>query len=107
MSIGTTQSQQEKILEWLQAGYSITQLTALKKFNCLRLGARVWNLKNAGHDIITDMLEDKKTKKRFASYRMAGIEPQSEKVMPGKSISDFSKAINQVKQYIKTRDELF
>ena len=102
-----SESQKAKILSWLQSGYSITPMVALKKFNCFRLGARVKNLRDKGYEIITDMIEDKKTNKRYASYRLSGVEPKSEKSMPGKTVADFSKAINQVKQSIKTRDELF
>lgn len=90
-----TESQQAQILEYLRQGYSITPKVADKKFNCLRLSARVFNLKNKGHEIITDMIDDKKSGKRYASYRLAGVEPAKEKVMPGKSISDFSKALRQ------------
>lgn len=47
----TTASQCEKILAWLQEGKPITPLVALDKFGCNRLGARIWDLKQQGHEI--------------------------------------------------------
>lgn len=100
-------SHNELILKRLQDGYSITPISALEKFNCFRLGARIKNLRDKGHQIETDMVDDKKTGKRYASYRLAGVEHKKEKAMPGKSISDFSKALNQPKQSQKIQDQLF
>jgi len=102
----TTESQNSKILEYLKSGHSISAITALKKFGCLRLAARISNLR-IKHDIITDMIDDKKSAKRYASYRLAGVEPKIEKAMPGKGIVDFSKAINQVGQSTNTINRLF
>lgn len=90
-----TESQRAKILAHLQKGYSITPISALDKFQCFRLGARIWDLKDKGHQIETDMVDDKKTGKRYASYRLSGVEPKKEKALPGKSVSDFSKALRQ------------
>lgn len=42
------QTQAEKILEHLKSGQTITPLEALRKYGCLRLGARVWDLKQKG-----------------------------------------------------------
>ena len=70
-----TESQNQRILSYLQDGYSITAMSALKKFGCLRLAARVANLR-AKHEIITDMIDDPKSKKRYASYRLAGVIPK-------------------------------
>lgn len=102
-----TESQRAKILEYLKKGYSITPMSALEKFNCFRLGARIFDLKNKGHEIITDMVDDEKTDKRYASYRLAGIEHKKERVMKGKSVADFSRAIHQVKPSPNTIDRLF
>lgn len=88
-------SHNELILKRLQDGYSITPISALEKFNCFRLGARIKNLRDKGHQIETDMVDDKKTGKRYASYRLSGVEPKKEKALPGKSVSDFSKALRQ------------
>lgn len=105
-----TESQQNKILKWLQEGNSITPLIALKRFNCLRLGARCWNLRHLkGIDIVTEMIEDKKSGKRYASYRIAGLNPPppKERSMPGKTVSEFSRAIQEVSRPIPSQASLF
>lgn len=61
-------SQNDAIQEYLEAGHSITPLEALNKFNCLRLGARVADLKKRGLDIVTKIIKDPDTGKRYASY---------------------------------------
>ena len=38
-------SQSQQILAWMQAGNDITPLEAWQRFGCLRLGARVYDLK--------------------------------------------------------------
>lgn len=65
-----TQSQESAILQWLQNGNSITQLEALRRFQCLRLGARVFQLKKEGHDIQSEMIKVSGGKKRVASYKL-------------------------------------
>ena len=44
-------SQNEAILEALQAGRRLTPLDALKDFGCMRLSARIYDLRHLGHDI--------------------------------------------------------
>ena len=44
-------SQSERIAAWLRRGRSLTPLRALDLFNCMRLGARVLELKRAGMTI--------------------------------------------------------
>lgn len=44
-------SQTEKILEHLKSGRTLTPLEALQEFGCLRLAARVWELRSQGYDI--------------------------------------------------------
>ncbi len=44
-------SQETQILKYLKEGYSITQLEALSRFDCLRLSGKIFNLKAKGHDI--------------------------------------------------------
>lgn len=44
-------AQTEKILAYMQGGGSLTGLEALNLFGCMRLGARVWDLKKRGYDI--------------------------------------------------------
>lgn len=44
-------TQAQQILEYLEAGNTITPIEALTMFGCLRLGARVWDLREKGYDI--------------------------------------------------------
>lgn len=46
-------SQTDQILNYLQAGNVLTPLEALRKFNCLRLGARIYDLRQ--HGSISDL----------------------------------------------------
>lgn len=64
----STKSQNREIYEYLQTGKSLTPLEALERFGCFRLGARIWDLKQADIKIVTDTVE--KNGKRFASYRL-------------------------------------
>ena len=65
-----TATQCKRILEYLQKGNSLTPLEALKMFDCMRLGARVYDLKSQGHNIVTEMVSE--NGKRFACYRLMG-----------------------------------
>ena len=44
------------ILKALQQGDCLTHLDAEKRFNCLRLGARIYDLKQQGHKIERRMI---------------------------------------------------
>ena len=47
------ESQKDRILKWLRAGHTITQLQALKKFGIMRLGAVIFTIKEEyGKDYI-------------------------------------------------------
>ena len=46
-----TKSQRKKILSHLEKGKTITPLEALHKFGCLRLGARIYELRKEGYEI--------------------------------------------------------
>ena len=50
-------TQSHQILAELRDGKHITPLYALTKFNCFRLGARIWDLRQAGHKINTARVE--------------------------------------------------
>lgn len=67
-----TDSQNRKVLRWMKERGSITPQDALT-FGCMRLAARIKDLRDGGADIITDTMEytdtDGKTT-RFASYRL-------------------------------------
>jgi hypothetical protein len=67
-----TQSQNLRIRKYLESGRSITALDALHAFNCFRLSARIYDLKDAGMNIEPEMIEitsDGKTK-RIARYKL-------------------------------------
>lgn len=61
-------SQSAKILHVLQSGKPVTPLIALRRFGCLRLAARINDLKAEGHKIQSRMME--RNGKRFAAYWM-------------------------------------
>lgn len=64
-----TDTQAAQILAHLRAGNSITPMEALDLFGCFRLGARIYDLKAEGHDIITEFETD--GEKRWAKYSLA------------------------------------
>ena len=45
-------SQSKQILDYLQAGNALTPLEALRKFHCLRLGARIYDLQQKAMSLI-------------------------------------------------------
>jgi len=57
-------SKQEKVLTHLQTYGSITPLEALEKYGSFRLGALIFNLRQEGHDIETNIVP----KKGYAKY---------------------------------------
>lgn len=62
-------TQKKAILEWLQAGRTITPMDALKEFGCFRLSAQIFNLKKEGYNISKEMVE-RPGGKRFAKYKL-------------------------------------
>lgn len=63
-----TASQNQAILQHLQAGHALTHIDALRLFGCARLAARINDLRMRGIQIVTDTVID--GGKRFARYRM-------------------------------------
>jgi len=61
-------SQEERILHYMGQGYSITPMGALNLFGCFRLGARIWDLKKAGHKIVSKMVTNSYSKKKYSEY---------------------------------------
>lgn len=59
-------SQSERIFVYLKAGNKLTPIDALRLFGCFRLGARIWELIEAGHDIKSELIEV--NGKRVAQY---------------------------------------
>lgn len=68
---GVTMTQEKMILNHLRSGNSLTPLEALGKFGCLRLGARVYDLKQRGHPIEMKLVETE-SGKHVAEYRLPG-----------------------------------
>ena len=48
-----TKTQCNMIAAWLEKGYSITSLEALKMFGCMRLASRICDLRDRGMEINT------------------------------------------------------
>lgn len=61
-------SQEGRILAWLKSGQSLTPLDALQQFGCLRLAARICDLRDQGNLITCKIV--KQGDKRFAEYRL-------------------------------------
>lgn len=62
-------SQSDMILDALLRGETLTPLEALKLYGCLRLGARIWDLRQQGHNIIMEMVTTMNGK-HVAQYSM-------------------------------------
>lgn len=61
-------TQTQRIRRHLLAHNSITPLQALRLFKCLRLAARIWELKKTGFSIVKHMV--RRGEKSFAKYVM-------------------------------------
>jgi len=64
-------SQQNKILSHLRAGRVLTPLEALRRFGCLRLSARAFDLRGAGHDVRCRLVTVGPARKRVGLYWLA------------------------------------
>jgi hypothetical protein len=67
--MSTQPSTTKKIEAWLLRGYKLTPLQALEKWGCMRLGARIYDLRRAGMDIRTTTIT--RNGKTFAQYKKA------------------------------------
>ena len=63
-------SQNTQILSYLKQGKKLTPITALNKFGCFRLSARILDLRKEGHNITTENVTRKG--KTFAEYSLQG-----------------------------------
>lgn len=57
------------ILAALVQGDRITAMSALARFNCARLAARIYDLRKSGFDIVTEHIT--RNGRTFAEYRLA------------------------------------
>lgn len=67
-------SQKELVLAYIETHGSITPLEAEIYIGCLRLGARIWELRYEGYNIVSEIVEVPTRhggKARVARYRMA------------------------------------
>ena len=62
-------TQAGRILAYLKRGNSLTPLEALERFGCMRLGARIHELKRRGVNILADIATI--NGKRVARYSLA------------------------------------
>lgn len=66
-------SQRKQILKYLKSHKrGLTGLDAWQKFGCYRLGARIYELRAEGHDIRTDMEDNKDGIGKHARYFLVG-----------------------------------
>ncbi|POY44073.1 hypothetical protein C3007_07075 [Avibacterium gallinarum] len=63
-----SQSQCNKILAYLKTGKKITALEALNRFGCMRLSARILDLREQGYPITDEMMKDPNSGKRYKAY---------------------------------------
>lgn len=61
-------TQTQKILRYLNECGSITPLDAMREFSCMRLGARIWDLRRAGYQIDRRMESSKNRYGERVSY---------------------------------------
>lgn len=62
-----SETQNSIVLAHLKKG-ALTPLAALREYGIFRLGARIWDLRQAGHEIDREMVAQ--GKKHFAKYRL-------------------------------------
>ena len=70
------ETQFRMILNALKRGEKITPLDALKRFGCLQLPARIFEMKRAGYKIITRMVKTR-SGKHIAQYEMPKTEGET------------------------------
>lgn len=63
------ETQSRQILAHLKSGKTITPIEALISYQCFRLGARIYDLRQSGYAIETHMIETD-SGKRIARYRL-------------------------------------
>jgi hypothetical protein len=69
----TSLTQRQMVLISLQSGYRLTPMLALRRFGCLRLGARIYEIKRMGYKIESRMVETERGSKKYVKeYWMGG-----------------------------------
>ena len=62
------ESQTAQIIKALESGKELTALDALNEFGCLRLAARINDIRNSGYDVISRTI--KTNGKRYSGYKL-------------------------------------
>lgn len=70
----TRETQTDKIREYLLAGNTLTALSALERFRCMRVGARCWDLRQKGINVQSRIVETP-SGKHIAEYFVPQNEP--------------------------------
>ena len=65
-----TATQNEAILAHLKAGKAVTPISALTMFGCLRLSARIYDLRAEGNKIDMQRVQDPKSGKYYGRYTL-------------------------------------
>ncbi len=66
----TTESQCSRIIAYLQTGKSLTRLEADRKFQCMELPQRIYDLKEKGYNIDTTKWKHLPNGKKVKDYRL-------------------------------------
>lgn len=61
-------TQEEMILDYLKEHGSITSMQAFQRLGITRLSARVYDLRDHGHNVVTETVT--KNGKRYAAYKL-------------------------------------
>lgn len=64
-----SRSQNDLVLQYLRRVGHLTTLLAFRRWNCLRLSARIWDLRRNGHKIIAE--RQQRGLRHWARYRLA------------------------------------
>ena len=68
-----TMTQCDRVLKYMQDFGTITPVQAMQDLGCMRLGARIWDLRAAGHNITRRMVSSKNRygeATTFAEYKL-------------------------------------
>lgn len=68
--VKTRQSQNDKVLKHLKSGKTLSPLEALGIYGIYRLAARIFELREAGHEITADIKDDGQGR-TYAEYSLA------------------------------------
>lgn len=69
----STESQEKQILKHLKLGRSVTPLDGFYRFDCQRMGARIFDLRAKGWQIKTTIVKSRNGKKHYAQYSLTSF----------------------------------